>query len=194
MQIQANYLVNGLTPSSVGGTGTAVKYFPNLPGSAIGTANTTPSATSSVGQLPFPGSSRLNGQKAHINVVGYVDTDNTIVCPTVEIALYANISTTSTPSYTKIATTTATTAGNFNNEPYSLDVDIYGDSNSGIVYGWQRCMYNGAIANTAAKALTANLSGINMAAEPPFGLVVGVTFGTTGAKNIAYLTQFSIES
>lgn len=190
-----NYAINGSSPTTVGGTGTTVKYFPNVPGPSIGVSNTTPSSTSSAGQLNVLGSNTLNGQRFTINLTGNVSIDPAISCPTVEIALYANTAAIgASPSYTKIATTGAVTAGNFDNEDFALSVTLFGTTASGVVQGSQQCFFNAALVNSTPKALTANLSGINFGAATPFGLVVGVTFSVSGAQNVGRLYQFVLES
>jgi hypothetical protein len=193
MQVVTNFLVNGLTATTVGGTGTSVKYFPNIPGSSIGVANTTPSSSSARGQLSVPGNSALNGQDFEVVVIGAVNTDSAIACPTVTVALYANTGTVASPSYTAIATTGGITGASLslNDEPFAIRARLSGDSASGIVGGFYTAMYNGVLVNSTQKATTL-LSSINFANDVPFGLVVGVTFSVSGANNLATLYQFSL--
>ncbi len=192
-QVNTNYAVNGASPSTVGGTGVGIKYFPNVPGPSIGVANTTPSSSSAKGQLNVPGNNTLNGQRFTINVTGNISIDPTISCPAVTIALYANTGTVLSPSYTAIATTGAVTAGNFDNEDFGLQAVLFGTTASGVVQGTQSAMFNASLANSTPKALQANLSGINFGAQIPFGLVVGVTFSVSG-NNTANLYEFSLQS
>lgn len=193
-QVNTNYAVNGAFPSVVGGTGTAIKYFPNVPGPSIGVASTTPSSASAKGQLNVPGANTLNGQRFTVNVTGNISIDPTISCPSVTIALYANTGTVTSPSYTAIATTGSVVAGNFDNEDFALSVTLFGTTASGVVQGSQQAFFNAALVNSTPKALQANLSGINFGNQIPFGLVVGVTFSVSGANNTANLYQFVLES
>ena len=49
MSVFADFQVNGLFPSTVGGLGATVKYFPRILGSSIGATPATPSSSE---QLP----------------------------------------------------------------------------------------------------------------------------------------------
>lgn len=193
-QTLTNYAVNGSTPSTVGGTGVGIKYFPNLPGASIGVNNTTPSSTSANGQMTVPGSNRLNGQYFTVNAAGNFEVGAGGTCPTVTIALYANKGTVTSPSYTTLATTTAITAQNLTGTfyPWYLQVSLQGDSGSGIVQG--KFNYQVDATASVSNTLTNNLSGINFATEPPFGLVIGITFSVSETGNSANLYQFSLEA
>jgi hypothetical protein len=196
MVVLNDFQVNGLNPSVVSASSSSVQYFPRLLGSSIGVQSVAPSATSSVGQLAVPGSSRLNAQVFSVIAAGTIVSGSGAPSETVEIAMYAQTAAVgAAPSYTKIATTGAvnlnpTTDGVVNN--FYLDVQMLGDSASGIVGGSYKAVYSGAQKNTPPTVLTANLSAINFATEPPFGLVVGVTFGSANSGNIAKLYQFQL--
>ena len=192
MSVINDYGVNGLNPSTVGGSGATPKYFPRLLGSSIGVESVAPSATSSNGQLVVNGFSQLNAQWFKVSVGGDVLSGVSDSSVTVEVALYANTAALgAAPSYTKIATTGALTAPLANtNFAFGLDVDILGDTASGVVRGFQRGIFGAN--NIASASLTNNLSGINMGSQAPFGLVVGVTFGSSDAANAASLRQFQI--
>jgi len=194
MPVINDFAVNGLNPSTVGGTGTAVKYFPRLLGSSIGVESVAPSATSSNGQLVVNGFSELNAQWFKVSIGGDVLSGVADSSVTVEVALYANTAALNVaPSYTKLATTgalTAPLAGT--NFAFGLDVDLLGDTASGVVRGFQRGIFGAN--NLASASLTNNLSGINMGAQAPFGLVVGVTFGSSDAANAGSLRQFQISA
>jgi len=191
MSVINDFLVNGLNPSTVGGTGTTVKYFPRLFG-GFDVQSTAPSASSAVGQLVVPGNSTLNGQWFNALVGGNIQSGVADSSVTVEVALYAQTSATlSSPSYTKLATTVALTAPLAS--PYysfALKVSLFGDSKSGVVRGSQYAILGANNVTTAS--LTNNLSGINFASAVPFGMVVGVTFTNTDAGNNANLYQFQI--
>lgn len=193
-QVNTNYAINGAFGTTVGGSGTTIKYFPNVPGPSIGVSNTTPSATSAAGQLNVPGANKLNGQLFEVDVVGAVSIAPGISCPTVTIDLRANTGTITSPSYTTIASTGAVTAGNFDNESFLIKATLAGDTSSGLLQGVFLAMFNGSVVNSTPKALVANLSGLNYATDPVFGLVVGVTFSVTGAANSATLYQFALSS
>ena len=194
MPVINDFGVNGLNPSVVGGTGATVKYFPRLLGSSIGVESVAPSATSSNGQLVVNGFSELNAQWFKVSVGGDILSGVADSSVTVEVALYANTAALgATPSYTKIATTGALTAPLANTSyAFGLDVDLLGNTASGVVRGFQRGIFGAN--NIASASLTNNLSSINMGSQAPFGLVVGVTFGSSDAGNSASLRQFQISA
>ena len=191
----ANYSINGANPSTVGGTGTAAKYFPNLPGPSIGASNLTPSATNAAGQLLVPGSNRLNGQKFNVLASGNFVVGTGGGSSTVTLTLSANTGTVASPTYTTIAASTAYASEALDGVyyPFLIDVTVQGDTLSGIIQGTQTIYIDNSI-NRAATALNSTLSGLNFATEPPFGLVLSVTFGTSVAGNSANLYRFSIEA
>ena len=189
----ANYSINGAVFSTVGGTGTAIKYFPNQPGPSIGVANTTPSATSAAGQLLVPGSNRLNGQPFSVLAAGDITAGSGGGSTTITVAIYANTGTVSSPTYTTLGT------GAFSAEvvdgvayPFNIELKMQGSTLSGIVQGSQTVYIDNV--SEASGALTHALTGINFASEPPFGLVCGVTFGTSESGNTANLYRFSVEA
>ena len=190
-----NYSITGANPSTVGGTGTGTKFFPNLPGPSIGVANTTPSSTSGVGQLDVPGSNRLNGIVFHALASGNFEVGAGGACPSVTITVSANTGTKQSPSYTVLATTGAITAQNLDGVfyPWYVDDTLEGDTLSGVVQGSFSSQTDGvAVSGTT---LTHNLSGINFSTqEPAFGLVVGVQFSVSEPGNSANMYQFQIQS
>ena len=193
-QTIANYSINGANPSTVGGTGTAIKYFPNLPGPSINVNNTTPSATSAAGQLLVPGNNQLNGQPFTVLASGNILAGSGGGSTTITVAIYANTGTVASPTYTTLGT------GAFSAEvldnvayPFSIKLDMEGDTLSGIVQGTQQVLIDNVV-ETSTAALTHALTGINFATNPPFGLVCGVTFGTSESGNSANLYRFSIEA
>lgn len=196
MSVINDFLVNGAYPATVGGTGTAVKYFPRVLGTAgpTGGESVAPSATSSSGQLVVNGFNELNGQWFDVLVGGEVTSGAADSSVTAEVALYANTAALGVaPSYTKIATTGAVTlslAGTSYN--FSLYASMFGTTDSGVVRGLQYSIL-GTTQNAWA-ALTNNLSSINFGSSAPFGLVVGVTFASSDAANAAKLYQFQISA
>jgi hypothetical protein len=192
MSVINDFLVNGLNPSTVGGSGTAVKYFPRLLGNSIGVQSVAPSATSSAGQLVVNGNNALNGQWFTIRVgAGLIGgaADSSV---TAKLSVYANTAAIgAAPSYTEIATTGLFTQPlELSELEVGLNVALFGTTGSGIVRGIQNGVYGAN--NLAAGALTNNLSGISFAGQAPFGLVVGVTFSSSDASNSAKLYQFQL--
>jgi hypothetical protein len=208
-QALTQYSINGSSPSTVGGTGTAIKYFPNLPGPSIGVSNLTPSATSAAGQLLVPGSNRLNGQSFNVLATGNFAVGVGGGSSTVTFTLRANTGTVAAPVYTTIAASGAYAAeasdGVF--YPFDMNVKITGDSLSALIQGTQTFLIDNTI-STAGAALTSTLAGLlpstsnsypginpvllPFQVEPVFGLVLGVTFGTSVVGNTANLYNFAI--
>jgi hypothetical protein len=215
MQVVQDFGVNGLFPSTVGGTGTAVKYFPRnaFNAGALGlggganwvAAPTTPSSSSAVGAMIVPGDNKLNGQQFEIVASGsFTPGTSGATSESVEVAIYGVTGTLSAPVYTKLGTTGAFFPGvdgiAYN---FALILDVSGSNDSGIVGGIQNVFIN----NTQQQnntVLTNSLTGINFgytsfasnqqpgALGGPFGLVVGVTFGASAAGNAAKLNEFSV--
>lgn len=195
--------VNGLNPTKVGGTGTAIKYFPRILGSSIGTVPSTPSATSPVGMLVVPAGGVYNGQQLNILATGNFGNDTGDPSGTVNIQLQVVTGTTAAPVYTTIASTGALTPsaiGIVNN--WALNVDIYADDVSGILGGTYTAYQNGAglaskipvKTDNTVSGISMNAGNANLGQGTAYGLVVGVTFGTSDASNKASMFQFSVES
>lgn len=194
-----NYSVSGAYPSTVGGSGTTPKAFPNNPGPSIGVANATPSFSSAtvmssgVGQLDVPGSNRMNGKIMHVLAGGNFEVGAGGACPSFSLALWANTGTKTAPVGTKIVAPAAITAQSLDGVfyPWYLDVTLQGGTLSGIVQG----SYSGQVDGTAFSRTTldANLSGVNFSTtEPAFGLVLAVTFSVSEPGNSANLYQFEL--
>lgn len=200
MDVKGGFQVNGISAVTVGGTGTARKFFPFVPGPSIGTSNTTPSSTSRRGQVNFPGNSRLNGQLFRVDICGSVYVDPAIACPTVTVELLAQTqnspSNLGNPVYTILASTGAVTTTGLAliDEPFRITYEGNGSTESGVVQGQQYAQYNNVNVNSTPKAGTNALSGIDFSADVPFGLVVAVTFSISGSANLATLTQFSLSA
>ena len=199
-QTIAQYQVNGATPSTVGGTGTGIKCFPNLPGPSIGVSNLTPTLTGSnstsnpKGQLDVPGSNRLNGQQFHVLASGNFEVGAGGACPNVTIGIYANTGTkvlggaVITTLAVSQAITTQSLDGVF--YPWYVDVTLQGDTQSGIVQGNFTGKTDGTVWTNSSNILTNNLSAVNFSTtEPAFGLIVGVTFSVSESGNSANLFQ-----
>jgi len=208
-QALTQYSINGSNPSTVGGTGTAIKYFGNLPGPSIAVNNLTPSATNAKGQLLVPGSNRLNGQSFHVLSSGNFEVGAGGASSTVTITMQANTGTVATPVYTTIAASNAYAAevsdGVF--YPFNMDVLIQGDGQSNLIQGSYTSQFDNA-AVTSTTTLNSSLAGLlpsignsyqglypaltAFQVEPVFGLVIGITFGTSVPGNSANLFNFAL--
>lgn len=191
MSVIADFLVNGLNPSTVGGIGTAAKYFPALFG-GFNTLSVAPSATSAAGQLVVPGNNVLNGQLFDVLVAGNLIAGSAAGSESVTVDLVANVGTVSTPSYTVIGSTGAYAPPVDGVEhSFAIKAELYGDTLSGIVGGEYVSMIDGLKQNSSPKDATA-LTGINMGSSAPFGLAVRVTFSVSNANNAAKLYQLQV--
>lgn len=195
MTLQNGYAINGANPVTVGGTGTAAKYFP-APSGQIGVSGVTPSATSAQGQLPIFGNNRANGQPVRIAAAGNFEVGAGGACPNVLIELVANTGTILAPVYKVLGSTGQLTVQNLTGTlyPWSIVLDGNGDSGSGIFQGRYTAVVDGVAENSTPKATDNLLTGINFASEPPFGLVVRVTFSVSEAGNQANMYAFYYEA
>jgi hypothetical protein len=198
--------VRGLAPSTVGGTGTTVKYFPRPYGPSIGVAPLTPSTVNPTGALFIPSAGVFNGQQIPVLVSGSVGPGVADPSSAATVQLYVVTGSLTAPVYTSVATTGSIT-DNYNAIPFGFNVTLLGDSLSGLLVGQYTVYQAGAI--TAPTTLTTNVAGINFNGDGTglngagnqglgkgiaFGLVVGATFTTSNATNLATLTQFQIGS
>lgn len=205
MGVIKNYLINGAAPVTVGGAGTTVKYFANVPGSAAWlsgvtgvntgiTSNTqgvTPSATDNTGALQVPGNSVLNGQAFRASASGNILFGAGEASTTGKVGMYlSNALPGATPSYqTLIELTLTNQAQDGVYYPWTLAIDFEGDTQSGILQMVKSGSINGTA--TTATQVTA-LTGISFATDPAFSLVIGVTFGASNAGNLASMFQFQV--
>ena len=192
-----NLLINGLNPVSVGGTGTAVKYFPTVPGASIGVASTKN------GYLYIPGNGEANGQILDVRASGNFTIGvpgGGVASPAVTVALYSatflngNPGSTVTINATPVLTATFAAASDVL-PPYgfSLDARIICESGSGLArLVWGHTEIDGSAVVTAG-GLISGLTGINMSQSVPFALLVGVTFSVSDAQASANLYQFDLE-
>jgi hypothetical protein len=200
----ADFGVNGKFPSSVGGTGTTVKYFPRnvayTAGATWVASPSTPSSSKGTGCLLVPGDGKLNGQLFTVKACGDFLQAATESSSEVTVALYAvtgNIL--SSPTYTQLAITAAyANAADAVSYPWALECTLFGDTASGIVGGSYTPWVAGVL---GTRATTTNVltsidfnAGNSLMNFAPFGLVVGVTFGQSFAANAANLYQFVIEA
>lgn len=196
MTVINDFQVNGLFPSTIGTVGTAKVYFPRLLGNSIGVESVAPSASSAKGQLVVPGNGSLDGVNFDVLIGGSVVGGAGAASTNVTITVEANTGTEATPVYTILASTGAVALNPVNDgvaENFSIKLNLFGTSASGVVSGTQQSILS--TTRVAAGALTNSLSGINMKAANPFGLVIGVTFSVatgTVVPNVASLNQFQI--
>ena len=209
MGVTVSYAVNGAAPVTVGGAGTGIFYFPNLPAASswlpAGTPGVnaavssnqigaTPSATSNNGGLLVPGRSVLNGQPFSISAAGNILFGTGEVSTTGKVGLYlSNVAASNTsPNYQTLIELTLTNQTLDNvYYPWFLGVDLQGDTQSGILQITKYGGINGTI--TTPTQVTA-LTGISFAVEPAFTIVCGVTFGASNSGNSANLFQFELTS
>lgn len=216
MQVVQDFGVNGQFPSTVGGTGTAIKYFGRNAAFAAGatwTSPATPSSSNANGALIVPADNKLNGQLLEVVVSGaFLPSSAITSSETVKVELYAVTGSFTSPVYTRLAAIGAFAPGvdgiwyNF-----SFDVELMGNNRSGIVGGDYVAVVNNTFSNTggsnAQVTLDNSLTGIVFGNQTPqtpnqvpgalggpFGLVVGVTFSQSDAGNKAELYEFSISA
>ena len=202
-----DFMVNGIVPSKVGGTGTTVKYFPRpLPGwGNVGAGGpgvafpATPSSTSAIGALFLPAQNVYQGQQLDILVTGTFGSDTGDPSGTVTVQLYGVTGTTSVPVFTSIATTGAMTPTFASAQDWGIQATLMGSTASGQLIGAYQAYKNGSV--TAPTTVTTILTGLNFNLGNPalqqgavLGFAVGVTFGTSDATNTASLFEFTIES
>lgn len=209
MFVIQDFGVNGGFPSTVGGTGTAVKYFGRnaaFNAGATWTSPATPSSTNASGLMVVPGDLKLNGQELNIVASGAFKPGLGVTSSeTVNVGVYAVTGSITSPTYTLLADINSFSPGvdgiwyNF-----SIDILLQGNNDSGIVGG----AYTSYVNNTVQRnnvALQNSLTGISFgqngvvngvpgALGGPFGLVVGVTFSQTASDNAAKLYAFSISA
>lgn len=210
MQVIQDFGVNGAFPSTVGGTGTAIKYFGRNAAFAAGatwTSPATPSSTNASGLMVVPADLKLNGQLMEVVAAGaFLPSAAITSSETVKVELYAVTGTITSPTYTLIADISGGFAPGTDGIWYnfSFDCEIQGNNDSGIVGGFYTSSVNNtvernnvALQNSLTGIVYGNLTNANAAAPAlggPFGLVVGVTFSQSDAGNKAKLYEFSISS
>lgn len=206
-----NLLINGLNPSSVGGTGTTIKYFPFQPGVSIGVASSK--APSGAGVLFAPGNGEANGQRMSIRASGNLTISGDTSSPNITLGLYpvTYVGTVGTIGATAILSQTLTASGTtepFAVLPWALSADIvadglvaqpfqaggpFGNGGSGIamlVAGFSQIDVTAS--GQVSGIVIAGLSNVNMNAAIPFGLCVGITFSQSSAANAANMYQFDL--
>ncbi len=202
MAVVNQWNINGSSPVTVGGTGTAAKYFTQPSGNFTAGASTTPSSTNATGQLAVRGDNELNGQQFMILAAGNFEVGPGGACPAVTIDMVANTGTLISPTYTVIASTGAVTVqtnvGVF--YPWQIEATVNGDTQSGILSGYQVSVVDNSVKAGGVNALASTLSGLNFFGNvifpgaPVFGVVMRVTFSVSEPGNAANMFQFQIQS
>lgn len=198
MSVIADFQVNGLNPSTVGGVGTAAKYFPRVLGSSIGNFSAAPSAASAAGQLSLPAFGELQGQAFKVILAG--DVLPFTGGGNFTIDLVANTGTVATPSYAAIASTGAIALASATPVNWFLEATLVGTNNSGATPGLLSGYFSGSQNNTnvALTAITNPPSGLDFVKGQAtvqgnvLGLVARVTFSVSLAQNFARLYQFQV--
>lgn len=196
MSVIADFQVNGLFPSSVGGVGTAAKYFPRVLGSSIGNFSAAPSAASAAGQLSVQAFGELQGQAFKVVLAGDVLP---FTGGTATIDLVANTGTIAAPVYAVIASSGAI-AASATAVNWFLEATLVGSNNSGVTPGLLSGYFSGSQNNTniALTAITNPPSGLDFVKGQAavqgnvLGLVARVTFAASSATNFARLYQFQV--
>lgn len=189
-----NLAINGNFPVSVSGIGTSVKYFP----APVGTV--PPSLSAVAGQngiIVVPGNNQANGQLFRVRGCGNYTLSGDATSPLVVLGLYPVTFSSSTIPQPTIVTTAVVsqniTPGNQGSEyPWAFDVELAGDSTSGLVQLLDGFIEVDGVAGTVTQGLVSGLTGINFNNQFPFGFVVGITWSVGGAGNAANMYQFGI--
>ena len=196
-----DFQVSGSNVSTVSGLGTSFKVFPRPLGPSIGVAPSAPSSTSALGALMLPAQNVFNGQQFRILASGNFGSDTGDPSGTVTVEIKAVTGSLTSPTYTSIATTGAMTPF-YTIQPWSIEADLVGSSYAGanglLIGNYQSSLRGSVVANTTVTnivtGLDFNAGNSSLQQGAVLGFVVGVTFGTTDATNVARLTQFTIET
>jgi hypothetical protein len=204
MSVIAEYLVSGASPATVGGLGTGILYFADLPGrpgwnsgaTGVNTAidnlqqGVVPTSVAPAGGLPVPGRNILNGQRFEIMASGNIVFGATEASTTGLVTIYYNLGGTDVTWHTLNSQTLTNQAQDSVYYPWHISSVLEGDTLSGLLQSYKSPsgMFNG----TAQAAATTAISGVNFAQEPAFSVAVGVTFGASNANNSANLYQFQV--
>ena len=185
----ANLLVNGVSGVTVGGTGTAAKFFPMVPGASIGVAS------SNVGYIYLPNANQVNGQRLSVRASGIFSVLGA-ACSTVTLEMVATKNVTAaSPTYTVIASSGSfTTSGDgYAVSQFAFSVDLIADGASGLLSGSQQVIINNALQNTTPKVLSNTITGLTPSTDKWLALAMRVTFGTSDAANTSTMYQFDVQ-
>ena len=184
--------VNAYNPSSVGGTGTTAKIFPNLLAnitglpSGFGLGSPAPTLPFAAAVCTIPGTGQYEQQQIQIAAAGYVFVHGTT--PTVNFVIQNGTSLTpgsNTTVATLASVQTLTTGATY---PFSLSLKMQGDAVSGIMQMFSATFVCNGVSGTVT--LT-DLTGVNLTTTA-LNFVVGVTFGVSDALNVGKLSQFQL--
>lgn len=215
-------IVGSRVPGDGLGTGTGIKYFTKLanpslinsttfntvvPPTFVPNTNgtiTTPAGTTQLNPaigLFLPANGQFDGQEFNVICVGTFGSNTGDPSGTVNVQLQVVTGTLASPTFTTIASTGAVTPTFSAAEPFLLDVVLSGDSGTGMLQGAYDALIANVLVNSTHKPLDNLITGLDFVNGNPalqrgavFGLVVGVSFGTSNNTNTASLTEFAIES
>lgn len=185
-------------------TAASVSYFNVIAGE--------PGAGSQL-SLSLPGSGRMNGQPFKVRTAGYT----TLAAGTYTTSVTILVGASKTAGFTAAASnslilTTTTVPVTLSSAaavsyPWSLDIQLSGDSTSGLVSGTLFGQINNGAAigfpataaNSTWNQITNGPTAINFSTEPPLQFAVGVQVGTTSntfpvSNATQTLTNFVIEA
>lgn len=177
-------MATGLPASNVNSAAAGAQIFPS-------TANLLLAAS-----LQVPGSGRMSGKRVVVRASGYATT--IAATTTAQITLYAikngALAAGAAPltpgSYTVLLAGTARVI-NTTSAPWSYEARLSWDNVGKKVQGVAECMVNNLY--DAPAALTNVLAIDDAGNEPPFTLVVGITFAVNlSASNVGSLSEFSL--
>ena len=214
MSIVSSFSINSINPSTVGGTGTGIKYFPNLSGN-IGAAGLVSSLGGAVsgaasnGYVFCPGVNKANGIRLSALASGNFTIGNGggTASPVVTVGLYpvtfyipnpGNAPPTISP--TPIISQAFAAAGDLiGYYPWSLSVDLQGDNLTGLLQAMNGNISIDGIAGSFSNSIPLNLAGSLASTTPmnvpvPYGLLVGVTFSISDPLAQANMYEFSLSN
>jgi hypothetical protein len=150
--------------------------------------------------LFVPANNVYNGQQMNILASGSFGSDSGDPSGTVNVQVQVVTGSLTAPVYTTIASTGANAPLFAAAETWAFDITVVGDNNSGMLTGFYSSIAGATIKIPVVTGLDNLITGLNFASGNPalqqgavFGLVVGVTFGTSNATNTASLFEFTVE-
>jgi len=196
MQAFATAGISGISPVTVGGTGTTAKIFPSL------------LSSTAAASLVIPASGEYEGREIVIRAAGKLYVHGTT--PTINFVLQSGTSLTAASNTTVATLAAAASLTTAHTYPFAFQAVLQGDSTSGIVQVVEADFAcNGAVQTVEGTGITAtSLTGINFLAGGPTGIVLagngnggaainlvfGLTWAVSDAANTASLDQFFAEA
>jgi hypothetical protein len=198
MALYANQLqITGNSPVSINsfGSSTALAYFPAPSGSVPPSLSVT---SGQKGIIVPPGYNVVNGQTMRLQACGNFTVGvGATTSPNVVLSLYPVTFSNSTIPQPTIgssaivaATFPAASESSSGYYPWALDLELAGDSLSGLVQLLGGYFSIDGIAETVTQGLATGLSGINFGNQFPFGAVLGMTMSQIDPGASANLYQF----